>query len=120
MQHAERSVRRAVARGFANRCPACGDGAVLIDYLTPVPRCTVCGERLGAYATADFAPYLVMVVVGVIFMPLVLLLAATPQGPEWIIYVIILAALSAAWLLLPHMKGAVVGLHWALDVSVNE
>ena len=106
----------AVARGFIGRCPSCGRGRLIAGYVRPVRRCGVCGEDLAAYQTADFAPYLVTFVVGLVFTPLVLALSAHAELGGWALAATLGAAVTSALLLLPRMKGAAVGLLWALDV----
>ena len=108
---------QAVGRGFLGRCPACGRGAVLAGYIRPAARCLVCGENLARYQTADFAPYLVTFAIGLIFTPLIVVMALRdPQSP-WILYAFMAGALINALVLLPRAKGAAIGILWALDVG---
>jgi uncharacterized protein (DUF983 family) len=111
----DRSLLPAVARGFLGRCPACGRGAVLAGYIKPAPRCLACGENLAPYQTADFAPYLVTFAIGLIFMPLIVVMALREARSVWILYAFMAAALISALALLPRAKGAAIGILWALD-----
>lgn len=119
---ADRPTRRlapAVARGFLGRCPACGQGRLLSGYLLQAHTCQSCGEDLSGYRTADLAPYLVTFAIGIVFTPLALVLStATPAG-AWLAPTLAFSALACAALLLPRVKGAAVGLLWALDVSAD-
>lgn len=115
----DRSLLKAVGRGFLGRCPACGRGAVLAGYIEPAPQCLVCGENLAPYQTADFAPYLVTFTSGLIFVPLIVLWALREDWSGWILYVFMAAALISALILLPRAKGAAIGLLWALDVGTR-
>jgi uncharacterized protein (DUF983 family) len=113
----DRLLLRAVGRGFLGHCPACGRGAVLTGYIKPAARCLVCGENLAPYQTADFAPYLVTFTIGLIFTPLIVVMALRdPQSP-WILYAFMTGALISALVLLPRAKGAAIGILWALDVA---
>ncbi len=111
-----RALGRAIARGFIGRCPACGRGAVIRGYISPVATCNACGEDLARYQTADFAPYIVTFFVGLVFTPLTFVLSLDEALGDWALYVTIGAALLTAILLLPRTKGAAIGLLWALDI----
>lgn len=111
-----RVLSRAIMRGFIGRCPACGRGPVIRGYISPVAACSVCGEDLDRYQTADFAPYLVTFFVGLVFTPLTFVLSLDETLADWALYATIAAALATAIALLPRTKGAAIGLLWALDV----
>ena len=111
-----RVLGRAIMRGFIGRCPACGRGPVIRGYISPVAACSVCGEDLARYQTADFAPYLVTFFVGLVFTPLTFVLSLEETLADWALYATIAAALATAFVLLPRTKGAAIGLLWALDV----
>jgi uncharacterized protein (DUF983 family) len=111
-----RALGRAIARGFVGRCPACGRGAVIRGYISPVAACAACGEDLARYQTADFAPYIVTFFVGLVFTPLTFVLSLDEALGDWALYATIAAALLTAILLLPRTKGAAIGLLWALDI----
>ncbi|MBK6704518.1 MAG: DUF983 domain-containing protein [Caulobacteraceae bacterium] len=111
-----RVLGRAIMRGFIGRCSACGRGPVIRGYISPVAACSVCGEDLARYQTADFAPYLVTFFVGLVFTPLTFVLSLDETLADWALYATIAAALATAFVLLPRTKGAAIGLLWALDV----
>lgn len=111
-----RALGRAIVRGFIGRCPACGRGAAIRGYISPVAACTACGEDLARYQTADFAPYIVTFFVGLVFTPLTFVLSLDEALGDWALYVTIAAALLTAIVLLPRTKGAAIGLLWALDI----
>lgn len=112
-----RTLSSAVARGFVGRCPCCGRGRLFRGYIRPAPTCRACGEDLTRYQTADFAPYLVVFVVGLVFTPLVLAMSLNSSLDDWALMPTLGAALAVALVLLPRMKGAAIGLLWALDVK---
>lgn len=82
--------------------------------MKPVETCARCGEPLARIGTADGAPYVVMLVVGAIFVPIELVLAAR-DAPAWTVPAVGGIALIVAALLLPRMKGAIIGFLWAVD-----
>jgi len=116
MPRRDRPLGEAIRRGLVGRCPACGRGPLFRAYLKLNNACKVCGEDLSP-ARADDAPaYLTMLVVchivggGVLFseeawpdMPLM------PTALFWLTVTMV-----ASLLILPRMKGAVVGQQWAL------
>ena len=114
MQKSERRLGKALQRGVRGRCPACGQGRLFRNYLTPNAHCAACGEDLSRYQTADFAPYIVTFLVGLIFTPLALVLTASGAS-DFTLPVLLLAAVVSAVLLLPPMKGAALGLLWAMN-----
>jgi uncharacterized protein (DUF983 family) len=79
--------------------------------------CTTCGEDLTLFQTADFAPYLVVFFIGLVFTPLVLAMSLNASFGDWALMPTLGAALGVALVLLPRMKGAAIGLLWALDVK---
>jgi uncharacterized protein (DUF983 family) len=111
-----RALGLAIARGLVGRCPACGKRAILQGYIRPAPRCRLCGEDLSPCQTADSAPYIVTFLVGLIFTPIVLVLASNERRSDWVIAAILAAAVVTALALLPRAKGASLGLLWALRV----
>lgn len=114
MQKAERRLGMALQRGLRGRCAACGKGRLLRNYLTPNVTCSACGEDLSRYQAADFAPYIVTFIVGMVFTPLSVFLTA--QGAsDFTLPVVLLAAVVSAVLLLPPIKGAALALLWSLN-----
>jgi uncharacterized protein (DUF983 family) len=112
----DRPLGEAIRRGLVGRCPACGRGPLFRAYLKLDRACRVCGEDL-SHARADDAPaYLTMLVVCHVVGGGVLMSEdAWPQMPLmltalfWLTVTVIVSLL-----ILPRMKGAVVGQQWAL------
>jgi uncharacterized protein (DUF983 family) len=119
-QASARPLLAAIGRGFRNRCPHCGKGQLLRGYVTPNGDCAACHEKLARYQTADFAPYLVTFAIGLIFMPTTLWLSLHGFATGTTVAVLVVSALAIALSLLPRMKGAAIGLLWALDVRGNQ
>ncbi len=111
-----RPLGEAIKRGLIGRCPACGRGRLFRSYLKLYPNCRVCGEDL-SHARADDAPaYLTLLVVCHVAGAGVLMSDETWPGASLMATVLVWLAVTVvvSLLLLPRMKGAVVGQQWAL------
>ncbi|MBZ9936579.1 DUF983 domain-containing protein [Mesorhizobium sp. BR1-1-16] len=110
-----RSPWNAMARGFRCRCPACGKGRAFNGYLTVVDRCGACGEDLSHQRADDAPPYFTIMAVGHIVVPLILIVETTFHPSNFVHLAIWLPlTLILTLALLRPIKGAVVGLQWAL------
>ena len=113
---ARRSLAVALARGFLRRCPNCGIGAMFCSYLGVNPRCPVCGEDLSA-ERADDAPAFITLFLGCLIGGAGVLLSDNiwPGAPLIVTALFWLGVIAVVSLLiLPRIKGAVVGAEWAL------
>lgn len=113
---ARRPALSAVLRGLLRRCPKCGLGGSMRGYLKVREACAECGEPLGHFRADDFPPYLTILVVGHIVVPLVLLVEQN-FAPSLAVQMIAwpLLTLFLTLLTLPFVKGGVLGLMWALE-----
>jgi uncharacterized protein (DUF983 family) len=113
---AERRLGLAMRRGFIGRCPNCGQGRLFRAYLKVVDACPVCGEELYHQRADDAPPYVTMLVVGHIVVAGVLAAEELwPNSPMWLGAIVwSLLTLVLCLLLLPRVKGALVGYQWAL------
>jgi uncharacterized protein (DUF983 family) len=113
---AQRSLGTAVWRGFIGRCPNCGKGRMFRAYLKVVDSCPVCGEDLHHQRADDAPPYITMLVVGhIVVAGVVAAEEVWPNSSMWlgaIVWIWLTFVLSL--LLLPRVKGALVGYQWAL------
>lgn len=111
----ERSLPRSMMRGAAGKCPSCGAGKVFGQYLKVADLCNVCGEELHHHRADDAPPYFTIFIVGHIIIPMTLIVERVWR-PDMFVHMIIWLplALALTLLLLPIVKGAVVGLQWAL------
>lgn len=108
------TVWSGIRRGLSRRCPSCGQGRLFNGFLTVRPNCEVCTAHNASYPSDDMPPYVTMVIVGHIVLPLLLWVDhvfAPPTGAQFAIWLPMTALLSIG--LLPFVKGAVVGLCWA-------
>lgn len=105
----------AMARGFRNRCPHCGRGQLFGRYLKVHPACTECGLTFDGHRADDLPPYITIFVVGHIIGYLILEIEMGYVLPLWVsVSVWPLLTLVLAFALLQPIKGAVVGLQYAL------
>jgi uncharacterized protein (DUF983 family) len=111
----KRSMALGMKRGASLRCPSCGEGRLYRAYLK-VKACDVCGNNNAAYPSDDAPPYFTILIVGHLVIGPLLFFPIIWQAPAWIVLGATLPALlGLILLLLPVVKGAVVGAHWALE-----
>jgi uncharacterized protein (DUF983 family) len=111
----KRDVWTALKRGFRGRCPRCGEGKLFRAFLKVDDHCSVCGQDFTPHRADDLPAYLVIVIVGHIMVPLALMIEtnyAPPVALQLSIY--LPGTLILSLLLLQPIKGAVVGIQWAL------
>jgi uncharacterized protein (DUF983 family) len=113
----KRDVWTSIKRGLRGRCPRCGQGKLFCAYLKVAPNCSVCGLDFTPHRADDLPAYLVIVIVGHIVVPTALIIETDYSPPVWLqlsIYLPLTLVLSLA--LLQPVKGAVVGMQWALKM----
>jgi uncharacterized protein (DUF983 family) len=110
-----RPVWTGLKRGARGRCPACGQGRLFRVYPKISPFCEVCGHDNGQYPADDAPPYFTILIVGHLVIGPLLAFRVIWTSPTWIVLAILLPALTTLTLtVLPMVKGAVVGVLWAL------
>jgi uncharacterized protein (DUF983 family) len=111
----KRDVWTAMKRGFRGRCPRCGEGKLFRAFLKVDNNCSVCGLDFTPHRADDLPAYLVIVIVGHIVVPAALMIETNYSPPVALQLAIYLPfTLVASLLLLQPVKGAVVGMQWAL------
>jgi uncharacterized protein (DUF983 family) len=103
-------------RGFAGRCPACGEGRIFRAYLKVADSCTCCREELHHHRADDAPPYFTILIVGHVVGTLLLIGEERwPAAPMWMPIVAgLILAVAMSLALLPRVKGALIGWQWAL------
>lgn len=107
----------AMKRGFRGRCPACGKGRLFGRFLKVADRCEVCGTEFHHHRADDLPPYLVIFIVGHLVGYGIFMSETRFEMPLWAhlaIWPLLTCVLSL--LLLQPVKGAVVGLQFALGM----
>jgi uncharacterized protein (DUF983 family) len=113
----QNSLWTGIGRGARRRCPTCGQGRLFDGYLRVGATCAVCGASNADYPCDDFPPYLTIFAVGHLVVPLLVLIDLRYQPPLGLQAAIWLpATVLLCLLLLPTMKGATIGLCWALGL----
>ena len=108
---------QAVGRGFAGACPHCARGRVFRGFLKVAQTCDECGLELHHHRADDLPPYLVIFVVGHVVGYGILVSELRFDVPLWLhlaVWPALTLVLSLA--LLQPVKGAVVGLQYALGM----
>ncbi len=116
MSEPPRRVPTGLARGARLRCPNCGRGTLFARYLKVSPTCDVCGNDNGQYRADDAPPYFTILIVCHLVVGPLLAFPFIWKAPLWVVLGTTLPALLLLTLvLLPRVKGAVIGFHWAVD-----
>ena len=111
----KRNVWSSMKRGFRCRCPRCGEGKLFRAFLKTNDKCSVCDLDFTPHRADDLPAYLVIVIVGHIVVPTALMIETNYSPPVELQLAIYLPfTLVASLLLLQPVKGAVVGVQWAL------
>ena len=110
-----RDTPLAMLRGFRLLCPNCGKGALFAKYLKVADQCANCHEELHHQRADDAPPYFTIFIVGHLVLGGVLSMEQAWRPSPWLQAGIWLPmALILSLVLLPRVKGAFVGLQWAL------
>lgn len=104
-----------LSRGFRRRCPQCGQGPLLRRYLKVVSPCPVCGHDNGQYPADDAPPYFTILIVGHIAVAPMVVAPFVWRWPAGMVLAMTAPLVTLLTLaLLPRVKGAVIGLQWAI------
>jgi uncharacterized protein (DUF983 family) len=107
-----------VRRGVVRKCPACGQGPLFRGYLSVLPVCPACDNDNERYPSDDFAPYVTIFLVLHLLVPI--LFAADRTWDMSVTFETAMALpifLISTLIILPFVKGAVIGFAWARDVT---
>jgi uncharacterized protein (DUF983 family) len=106
-------LKIAARRAVLGRCPCCGQGKLYRAYLKQVENCSACGERFGHIRADDAAPWLTLILVGHLFVPLMLVFVAMSELGVWTqaaMWSVIFAGLCLV--ILPRSKAFFIALLW--------
>jgi uncharacterized protein (DUF983 family) len=111
----KRDVWGSIKRGFRGRCPRCGQGKLFRAFLKVDNNCSACGLDFTPHRADDLPAYLVIVIVGHIVVPTALMIETNYSPPVWMqLSAYLPFTFVASLALLQPVKGAVVGMQWAL------
>jgi uncharacterized protein (DUF983 family) len=103
----------AMKRGFLGRCPSCGKTPLFRSYLNQVQSCSNCGAEFGRIQADDAAPWLTIIVVGHVFLPLIFFVDMGAVMPFWAgvwVWAALFSGLSL--IVLPRAKGMFIAILW--------
>jgi uncharacterized protein (DUF983 family) len=104
----------ALKRGFARRCPRCGEGRMFSGYLTALESCPACGLAFEPLRADDTPAYFTIFIVGHLIVIGLLELEKHEHPDPWIqaaIWIPLTIVLTFG--LLPFVKGAIMGAIYA-------
>lgn len=108
----------ALWRGFRHRCPRCDHAGMLEGFLRIRPECSGCGLKLAEFRADDAPPYFTIFIVGHLIVPAVLVVERVWAPALWLQALVwVPATLLLTLMLLPRIKGAVIGWHWAAGIK---
>jgi uncharacterized protein (DUF983 family) len=115
------SLSTAVGRGLLGRCPSCGKSHMFNGFLRVVATCQHCAAPLGLARADDFPPYLTILVVGHIVVPLMMFVDRAYQPSTFIMAATFLPlTLFLCLALLRPIKGGTVGLMVTLNMLKSD
>ena len=114
MTNQDRPIKPALLRGWKRKCPNCGNGPMLRDYLKVRDECPVCGEALHHHRADDGPAWATIVIAGHILAPLMLFVYITFRPEGWVMALgFSVVFLTLALFLLPRIKGMFVAMQWS-------
>jgi uncharacterized protein (DUF983 family) len=110
----DRTTKPALLRGLRCKCPNCGDSPLFGRYLKVVDICANCEEELFHHRADDGPAYLtILLVAHIIGFAIHIMWVQLRPDPFIMASVLAIGAVSLSLLLLPRMKGMIVGIQWA-------
>ena len=108
-------------RGARGRCPNCGEGRLFRAYLKVAPQCAACGHDNAQYRADDAGPYFTILLVGHLVVGPMLFFPFIWRAPiGWALGVTMPTVAGLTLLLLPVVKGSVVGVLWSMNRNRRE
>lgn len=110
----DRPLLQSVLRGWARRCPHCNAAPLFSGYLQVRDHCENCGEAFHHHRADDLPSWAAILIVGHLLASAILTVEQLFRPPYWVhatVWPVLGVALCL--LLLPRLKGAVVGMQWA-------
>lgn len=106
-------AKTVLLRGLRRRCPNCGVGKLLRQYLSANPACSACDEDFERLRADDGPAWLTIMIVGHLSIPLLLsLLKAGMLDAVWVLPLVLGMTVVATLALLPVSKGIFMAALW--------
>lgn len=110
----DRPVWPAIFKGWRRRCPNCGSGQLLKNYLKVRDTCPVCKQELHHHKADDGPAYLTILIVGHLMAPLLHFIFVKWQPEPLVTFTVLTVfCVGLSLYLLPRMKGIVVAIQWS-------
>lgn len=110
----DRPVLRSILRGWTGRCPHCDSAPLFARYLQVRDHCEACGEAFHHHRADDLPAWGAILIVGHLLASAILTIEQSFRPPYWVhVAVWPILGLGLCLVLLPRLKGAVVGMQWA-------
>lgn len=110
-----------ILRALSRRCPNCGQGPLFSGYLKQVDSCANCHEPYGHIRCDDAAPWLTILLVGHIVVPLAVMFDARFAWQTWLSMIIWPGlTLLLSLVLLPFAKAVFLAVIWATGAPGSE
>ena len=114
MTNQDRPIKPALLRGWKCKCPNCGNGPMLRDYLKVRDECPVCGEALHHHRADDGPAWATIIIAGHILAPVMLFVHASFRPEGWVMALgFSVVFLTLALFMLPRIKGMFVAMQWS-------
>ena len=111
----KRLARPAIFNGARGRCPNCGTGKLFRAYLKTKDAYETCDLEFHHHRADDAPPYFTILIVSHVVVSLMLMVEQTWKPDLWIHAAIWLPmTLILSLSLLPIIKGALIGVQWAM------
>ena len=105
-------------RGLRRRCPNCAGGHLFKGYVKVLSPCSACGHDNAQYRADDAGPYFTILLVGHLCIGPMLIFPFIWKSPIWLVLGTTLpAVMILTLLLLPVVKGAVIGAQWGMKAG---
>lgn len=111
----------ALLKGLLGNCPVCGEGRLFSSYAKLRPACDHCAVPLAPHRADDAPAYFTIFITGHIIVPLVLVVERIYAPATWVHMAIWMPlTLGLTLMILPRVKGALIGLQWALNLRQDD
>lgn len=110
-----RSMAAAIGNGLKFRCPRCGQGKLFRAYLKIADHCIHCRLDYSRHRADDLPAYIAITIVGhILVVGLMHFQMSEGEIAPWVYLAwLVPLAIILPLLILPSIKGAVVGFQWA-------
>jgi uncharacterized protein (DUF983 family) len=103
-----------ICRALMGKCPNCGNGALFKSYLKQVDHCANCGESYRNIHADDGPPWLTILLVGHVIVPLIFVVGNIVTWPLWVAMSVWPAVTTLlALMVLPRAKGIFLAVIWS-------